>query len=173
MSIDYNILVDDLNKEEPLSEQEMALRSLFVHEYLKDYNPIAAARRCGFVELIAKEYAIAYMQEPYVQRLLSTTQLSPSSNPEEELSFDKRRIRAGLMHEAHYYGPGSSHAARVNAFSTLAKLYHVEDEYKPKVEKKGGMIHGGVMEVPGLIGLEAWETQSKKSQTQLQEDVRK
>lgn len=92
-------------------------QAVFVQEYLVDMNATQAAIRAGYSEHTANEQgsqllvklsiaeAIADAQQARSQRTLITTDI----------------IVAGLHKEALYAGEGSTHGARVTAWSHLAK----------------------------------------------------
>jgi cytochrome c5 len=151
-----------------MSERERALRDLFVMHYLMDYDQVKAAQRCGFTYQFAVEYAKKFMEEPYVQQKLNEVTFSKMDQRALE-EYDKTRIRAALMAEAHYRGPGSSHAGRVAALGKLAALYGME---APKKSTMDVTHKGGVMAVPGIATLDDWESQASDSQDKLVENAR-
>lgn len=73
------------------------------------------------------------------------------------------------MREAHYRGPGSSHAARVAA---LGKLASIRDMDAPTKIKADLSMRGGVMMIPAIANLEDWEKAAQASQSSLQEDAK-
>lgn len=146
-----------------MSDREKALRDLFVAEYLIDYDPVSACQRCGFERQFAQEFAVKFMHEPYVQQKINLMKFQDM--PEKDvLEFDKKRIRSALMYEAHYRGPGSSHAARVAALGKLASLTGME---APKKSEQTITHRGGVMAVPGIASLDDWESAAGASQDAL------
>lgn len=152
----------------PMSEREKALRDMFVSEYLVDYDQVKAAQRCGFNLQFAVEYAKRFMEESYVQqRIRDVTFMKVDEKAIEQ--FDKTRIKAALMAEAHYRGPGSSHAGRVAALSKLASLYGME---APKKSAMDVTHKGGVMAVPGIASLAEWEQTAAESQDKLVANAR-
>lgn len=152
----------------PSDPRQKALRDLFVSEYLVDYDQIASALRCGFGIEMAREYGVRFMQEPYVQRRIKELQYV-KYDESADTDFNQARIKARLLHEAHYYGPGATQSARVAALSTLAKMYGME---KPKTPAGAASV-GGVMQVPGISSIDDWEAAAVDSQTQLISDARK
>ncbi len=162
-SDDYNWTSACMDRTE-LSDQEKALRDLFVAEYLVDYDQVAAAIRCGFSAGFAGDYAKKFMGEPYVQKKLKGEQLAEPQNKEEEADQErihKRKILAALMREAH--NPMISGAARVGALSRLAAIYQMDMPAKGAAE----MHRGGVMMVPAIANIDEWQTAAIASQTQL------
>ena len=150
-----------------LSAKERELRDKFVEEYLIDFDQTAAAIRIGFSASFAQTYAEKFMTEPYVRKKISDMQTAMAEDEKIEADLDRRRIRAALMREAHYRGPGSSHSARVSA---LAKLATIRDMDAPTKIKADLSLRGGVMMVPAIANLEEWEKAAQASQTNLQKD---
>lgn len=149
------------------SAKEKALRDLFVAEYLVDYDEFRAAQRCGFNAQFAREYARKFMDEPYVASKISALRTAPTVDENALLSYNQRRVREGLVTEAHYRGPGSSHAARVSALKALAELTGMVK--KPEAKTQGAL--GGVMAVPGIADIDQWERVASASQDALVQDA--
>ena len=163
-SDDYNWTSACMDRAD-LGEQEKALRDTFVAEYLVDYDPLAAAMRCGFAASFAGDYAKKFLNESYVQQRLKQEQLTePGSKQdvEDEEKLNKRKILMGLLREAH--NPMISGSARVAALSRLAVIYGMDQPLKADA---AGMHRGGVMMVPAIANLDAWENAAVASQTQL------
>lgn len=168
-STDYNWTQAALKQPE-LSEQELALRNLFVDEYLTDFDSVSAAMRCGFASSFAEDYAKKFLSEPYIQQRIKKEQLREPENKEEKTSEDdhnKRRVLSALMREAHnQYNSG---AARVAALSRLTAIYGMEAPIKSQQE----ILHrGGVMMVPAIADINAWEQSAIESQTKLVVEAR-
>ena len=116
-----------------LTPREKAVRDLFVDEYFKDFNYTRACTRVGFGEQDAITFALRFQYCPYVQgRIADRQNVNNVVNDDNELDLDKMRAKLinGLMEDAMYKGPGSSHAARVKAKSDLAKLLNMEPPSK-------------------------------------------
>lgn len=151
-----------------MSPREKALRDLFVSEYLVDYDQLRAAQRCGFNYQFAVEYAKKFMDEPYVQQQINAVKFR--DYPERDVAeYDKKRIIASLMSEAHYKGPGSSHSGRVSALAKLAVIYGMD---APKKVEQSVTHRGGVMSVPGIASLDDWEKAAAQSQDALVQHAR-
>lgn len=152
-----------------LSLEEQALRDLFVLEYLKDWDAFAAAIRCGFSGLAAKEYAQRFMEEPYVRNRIKQGEMALASDGQKATAARKKIIMAGLMREAHQWG--GSQAARVSALTTLAKIHGMD---VPKAGSRNGQARdgAGVMVVPGIAKAEDWEAQAVSSQRKLVDATR-
>lgn len=148
-----------------LSAREIALRDLFCAEYLIDYNQVAAAMRCGFPRYHATEWATKFMEEAYVQQKLRDMTYTPV-DPDKEREYNAQRVKQQLLREAHYRGPGSSHAARVAALGKLAKIYGLEAPEKAEIAFEH---RGGVMRIPSAATSEEdWEAAATVSQQKLQ-----
>jgi len=74
----------DPQKMEPplLNEKEIAVRDLFVGEYVKDNDPYRACIRIGFLPVFAADQAKMFMNDGYVLRKLSWLS-GQSVNPSE------------------------------------------------------------------------------------------
>jgi hypothetical protein len=152
---------------QPLSAAEKQLRERFVEEYLFDFSPSYAAVRCGLPLSFASDYANKWMEEPYVRQLIAERQKMLSDNPKLEAAENQRRILARLLKEAHYNGPGASHAARVSALSQLKQIYGMDAPQKFEINQAN---RGGVMQVPAIADIDAWEAAATASQEQLRKD---
>lgn len=161
-------LPGELPQAAEMTVREKALRDTFVSEFLVDYDQVAAAMRCGFNRQFAQEYAQKFMEEPYVQQQINRVRFSPMDDNELE-KYDKARVRSQLMAEAHYKGPGSSHAARVAALGRLQAMLGME---APKKVDATVNHRGGVMAVPGIAKLDDWEQEASASQDALVEHAR-
>lgn len=152
-----------------LSKEEVALRDLFVFEYLKDWDAIAASIRCGFNGTFAKEYAQRFMDETYVRVRIKQGEMALSGEGRKPEQARKRIIMAGLMREAHQWG--GSQAARVSALTALAKVHGMD---APRVGARAGTNKAGqgVMMVPGIAKAEEWEAVAVPSQRKLVEATR-
>lgn len=118
-------------QEQRLSDAERALRDRFVTEYLEDFNVFAAAQRVGYNDEYAKTWGPKLFHEPYVQRRIAEMQ--------KELDIDekethRRRIISTLYRESNYFGPGSSHGARVAALSKLSAMFGFDAPVKTSGE---------------------------------------
>lgn len=156
------------NLAQELSEREIELRDRFVKEYLYDYDIRLAAIRMGFVETIATEFGLKLFNDSYVQKCLAEEQRKIAEDPKAEDEATKRRIRAGLIREANYRGIGGSHAARVSALSQLKSIYGMDAPTKIQADIKH---QGGVMAVPAIADLDAWQKAAESSQQKLVSDT--
>lgn len=152
--------------EPELTERERALRDLFVNEYLVDYNEFRAAQRCGFQASFAKDYAIKFMNESYVQKRIKAVEHGPIDGPSKD-KYDKERVRAILMKEA--LDPSSTGSARVSAAAKLAVILGMDAPTKTINEN---VNKGGVLMVPAIANLDDWQAIAQASQAKLVADAR-
>lgn len=154
-------------EERSYSDREIKLRNNFVKEYLKDYDPVGAAQRVGYARSIAREYAIRFMDEPYVARMIKQLEEAPIEEVDTETM--KKRIMAGLYKEANNFGLGATHAGRVAAWAKLAQLQGMEPASRVKNEITGadGAALGGMFVLPGLMTPEDWEKAAATQQQDL------
>lgn len=153
----------------PTDQRQKALHDLFISEYLVDFNQTDAAQRCGFQREFAIEYGQRLMATPYVKRRIKELQLMKVDEVQ-DAEYNKVRVKAALIREAHYHGPGSSQSARVAALAQLSKLYGME---APKKSEATVTHRGGVMAVPGIATMDDWEAAAVQSQVELVSDARK
>lgn len=107
----------------PLTSVEIQLRDLFVTEYLKDFDPVCAAIRCGFNKGIAEDYAKRFWDEPYVQQKISEAKTKLSIDD----AFEKENfaLTIATLRQAMQNGP---YASRVSAARELKALYGWESK---------------------------------------------
>lgn len=159
--------VDPQFLEQELTEKEVLLRRAFVQEYMKDRNAYAACLRLGFMAPYAEDWARAFMAEGIVRRLIAKAEEYDDSA--EARDARAKAVEAMLFKEASYYGPGSSHGARVSALSNLAKIYGIEAPTKNEAEVT---YKGGVMMVPALTSPDEWGKLAQQSQADLKDSVK-
>lgn len=122
-------LVDPLLLAPSLSEDEKAIRDLFCIEYVKDFDPVQACVRMGFMAVYAVEYGQRYLEEPYVQQQLAALQRKQQLSEEEQRNEDKALIMS-VLRQAAQNGP---YASRVQAAKQLAIMHGLD-----KTESDGG-----------------------------------
>lgn len=153
--------------ETTLTVSEQAVRDMFVREYLADRDAYAACLRCGFTRPFATTYARQFMAEPYVRKRISEFTTRVLQTKEEKVEFEeqmRRQVIEQLVKDAHYKGPGASHAARVSANAKLAAILGMDAPTKTQNEN----IHrGGVMIVPEQVDIATWEAMAMKQQEDL------
>ena len=153
--------------EPALNEHERKLRDHFVNEYLVDYNEVRAAQRCGFQISFAKDYAIKFMQESYVQKRIKEVEQQQPVEDKRLEEYNKKRITAILMKEA--MDPNSTGSARVAAAGKLAVIYGMD---APTKIEATNTHKGGVLMVPAIANINDWEAIAQASQAQLVADAR-
>ena len=99
------------------ARQLTAKQAAFVREYLVDLNATGAARRAGHSERTASEVGYENLRKPQINEAIERALAERAART--ELSADE--VIAGLRREANYKGEGSSHSARVSAWSWLGK----------------------------------------------------
>jgi len=112
------LYLDPRLMEAELSEQEKALRDLFVQEYIKDFDPFQACLRVGFQAAFAVEYAKRFMSEAYVQRKIADLQRATPENEDAQARQDKALVLS-VLRQAAQNGP---YASRVQAAAKLATI---------------------------------------------------
>lgn len=112
------LYLDPRLMEPELSEQEKALRDLFVQEYIKDFDPFQACLRVGFQAAFAVEYAKRFMSEAYVQRKIADLQRATPENEDAQAKQDKALVLS-VLRQAAQNGP---YASRVQAAAKLATI---------------------------------------------------
>lgn len=165
---EYELLpIDETMFATDMSPSEQAARDLFVAEFLRDRDAYAAALRCGFSKAFATTYARQFMAEPYVRRRIAehTTHIPKTVSERKEFEETlKQQVLEQLIKDAHYKGPGASHAARVSANAKLAAILGLDAPIKTQTDITN---RGGVMIVPGIMDIDEWERQAMKQQEDL------
>ena len=155
-------------QEAELTEKEFALRVEFVRFYVRSRDPRKACLSLGFMEAYASDWAIQFMNEGVVQRLI---QAEDAREDTPEASVARKRMYRAMMEDAAMdRGPGSSHGARVSAITQLMKIEGMDYE-APAETTKGGPA-GGVMLVPALGTADDWCSVAMQSQHRLKQTVR-
>lgn len=99
------------------SKKLTAKQQRFVDEYLIDLNATQAAIRAGYSEKTARSQGQRLLTNVDIARVIKKAQ---SAISERNLVTQDDVIR-GLLTEAEWMGEGSSHSARVQAWSQLGK----------------------------------------------------
>lgn len=107
-----------------------AKQRAFVREYAIDHNAAGAARRAGYSHKTADKIGYELLRKPEIAEQL--TQYEEQHNQQAQLS--RQKVIDGLLAEAEYQGEGSSHSARVAAWSHLGKYLGM---FTDKVEQAG------------------------------------
>jgi hypothetical protein len=154
-----------------LTWRERALRDLFVQEYLVDYDQYAAALRCGYSAVYAREESVKLMNEPYVRQRIKDKEVLPDDedNPEKMKNY----VVVGLRREANYRGAGASPSARVAALAKISSIYGLDAPTKTKNEHTGAdgaALMAGTIVIPGLMTMEQWAEAAAAQQAALVKD---
>lgn len=160
--MDNSDIDNDGLQADSLTEREKLVRDKFVREYLKDYDQYKACLRVGYSPAWAKEFAVRFMEEPYVLQQIQNVQ---NQSEEIDAETEKRRIKAALWREANNFGPGSSQAARVAALAKLSAFQGMDAPTRSKTEMN--ITDGGVFIVPGIMTPEQWAAQAESQQEEL------
>lgn len=99
----------------------------FVEEFTVDFNATQAAIRAGYSEKSARAIGCELLTKPDIKNAIQT-RVKKLSN---DALVNRELIINGLLAEAMNYGERSSHAARVSAWSQLAKVTGLNVENKP------------------------------------------
>jgi phage terminase small subunit len=94
-----------------------AKQAKFIEEYLVDLNATQAAIRAGYSMKTAKDIACENLAKPNIASAIACAQDELSQRT--KITIDC--VLAGLLTEAGNTGEGSSHSARVSAWSHLGK----------------------------------------------------
>lgn len=112
------LILDPRLMEPELTENEKALRDVFVDYYSEDFDAYQACIKVGFQSAFATEFAKKFMAEPYVLRRISEQQRSRTVTSEKEVE-DDRALIISTLRQASQNGP---YASRVAAARELAKM---------------------------------------------------
>ena len=157
--------------ESDMSEEDQRLRDAVVREYLFDRNWANACKRLGMSQIMAFEYAQRFQADPYCIKRLKDLELEaahlPTANKKQQAEEKRQALIRQLEEQSTYYGPGSSHGARVAAIKQLCVMYGFEAPKQTNVN----VTQSGVMLVPTSGTAEDWERASSESQKKLQEDT--
>lgn len=158
--------LDLATQEIAYTPEERAVRDAFVKEYVIDQSPIDAAVRIGFHRAFAGQYVKQFFEEPYVMRKIREYEALHSLDNEEFVKEQHSRIIANLIREANYFGPGCSHAARIQANIKLAEMTGMINE-----SGEGGST-SGVMVVEEISDVDSWEAKAAEAQAKLKQEVK-
>jgi len=150
-------------QEEKLTPSERTKLDQFIKEYLLDYDLKAAAIRTGCPSAIATEMGTLWLNKPYTQRKVKDLEGNPTD--EETPDVMKKRILAGLVREANYYGPGSSQSARVAALAKLASIHGMDAP--SRIQQEITTEGQAVFVIPGQMTPEQWKAAAEAQQDAL------
>lgn len=158
------LFFDEIIQPRALSPGELAIRAVFVEEYLKDYDGYLAAIRCNFHPTQALQAARELLQDAEVNRMIQS-KLCNFHTQGKRSQEQRDLIIRSLIKEAHAHGMGCSQVGRISALSTLAKIFNLD-----KVQEKASVVHH-VMEVPMAMNNDDWESTATKQQAKLKNDA--
>ena len=143
-----------------LSQEQINLRHNFVSEYVKDMDSVKACLRLGYNISYAKDASKNFMLDPYVQYVLSARNVEAKSTPDAHLDGVRSRnqAKAALMQ---IINCGCDEKAIVSA---LKLKFQIDKEER----SVSGSEASGVMVVPGMVDISAWERSAMESQELLQ-----
>lgn len=113
-------------------------QALFAKEYPVDLNATQAAIRAGYSAKTAYSSGQRMLKDPRVAAVIQAEMEKISKR----IEITQDEVARGLWREAHFFGDGASHGARVSAWANLARHLGM---YKEKVEVTGK--DGGPVEV--------------------------
>lgn len=141
-----------------ISPKVMAVRQLFVLEFVKDFSPLNAMLRLGWKTDHPAQLGNNWLREPYTQYVLDKF----IREAKDEALVTRATIIAGLVREANTYGLDGSGASRTGALRSLAKILGMELQ-KVQVET----VSPGVMFIPMMGSPDQWEQMAAKAQEDL------
>lgn len=107
--------------------QVNARQQRFVEEYLVDLNATQAAIRAGYSAKTANEQGAQLLAKLSIQEAIEAAKAKRS----ERTAVTAEDVVLGLLQEAKFTGEGSSHSARVSAWSWLGRHLSIfEDKVK-------------------------------------------
>jgi len=130
-----------------LNEQEKALRELFVSEYLKDFNEINAALRCGFAIAFAIQWGPVLLKETYVQRRLAELTRKPGALNQSDQDKEDRALVENTLRRNMQTGTGAVQVTAAKAFNEL-KGWTKHDDSADAAEALAELFKGFAQKVP-------------------------
>ena len=115
-----------------LGEADKGIRDKFASEYVEDYDPVAAALRCGYSSSFAVHFARVFMGESYTRQKIKELEASLGATSEKEVW--RQRITRSLWREATNKGPDGSAGARVSALKEIKNMYGLDAPVETKLE---------------------------------------
>lgn len=138
-------------------------RELFVREYMKDFNAVAACQRLGWTYAFPSVVANSFLREDYTQWFLQKC----IDEIDEDSIVTRNRIQAGLLKETEGEDR-EGRTARITAWRVLAKIKGME-----KTVVEGNLTtDGGVMELPFYPNEEEYKKKTREDQAALKRAVR-
>lgn len=89
----FDTSLDPQRMEPALTEQEMAVRDLFVNEYVKDFDAYRACIRMGFLSAFAIDQAKTFTADGYVLRKIAFLTTRPKTASEQDKAEMLENVR--------------------------------------------------------------------------------
>lgn len=149
-----------------LTEEEYLLRKEFAKLFCRHHNAHSACVELGFAQPYVDDWAKALMADCVVRKLIHEEQEFLAS--EKGLKTVEQEVINKLRALGDLEGPGSSHGARVSAWTNVGRLLGMET-----TKTETNVTHkGGVMMVPALTNPDQWGELAAPSQAKLKETVK-
>lgn len=149
---------------ERLAPAAKAIRDKYVDFLLKGHTKAQAAIYAGYAPRSAFKKGSELYYEPYVQERLAKLR----DKMDDDQIITRKEVIIGLVQEARNDGPDSKHAARVQAWSQVAKIMG----YEAPTKVEATVTHkGGIMVVALAPTDNDWEAVATVSQNRLQHDA--
>ena len=146
-----------------LTDAERDLRDRFVAEYVIDRNEYKATMRLGYMSSVATSYSQIFMNCPYVQKRIAEQMYAPQPH------LNKESAAAFAVNTLAQVMASGGYKERVSAAKVWADIHGLN---APTKTENKHMISGGVMLIPAIADIDAWEREAVNSQAQLVEDTR-
>ncbi|MCP5006381.1 MAG: hypothetical protein GY941_20950 [Planctomycetes bacterium] len=160
-----NLITEEFRAEE-LDAAEREVRDAFIAEFMRDYDPVDACIRIGFLPTLANEFAAQFMSEGYVLRAVLRAQAAPINEDQKEVM--RAQVVHALWKEANSAGRASE---RIASLGHLSKILSLDPSTQPK-GSNAALPAGGVMVVPAMTDPDTWSAMARESQRKLKETVR-
>lgn len=165
MAVNNDGLYDSKVMAPKLTDAERELRDRFVQQYIVDRNEYKATIRLGYLHSVASSYSTLFMNCPYVQKRIIEEMSSPNFAQDE-----KSRDSALMKNTLRQVILSGANKDKVSASKALGDIHGINTSANKKDANKG--ILGGVMVVPAIADIDAWEKEALASQGKLVEDTR-
>lgn len=146
-----------------LSDAERDLRDKFVNEYVIDRNEYKATLRLGYMHSVATSYSQIFMNCPYVQKRIVERMFTTSEHvtPESAKAFAVNTLSQVML--------SGGYKEKIGATKLWADIHGLNAPIKTDNKHT---ISGGVMLIPAIADIDAWEREATNSQSKLVEDTR-
>jgi len=152
-------------RQKEITEDEYQLRKSFAEFFCYYHDAIKSCIALGIEKAYAEEWARFLMADCITRQLIQERHEYLAT--ENGLKEVKNVVITKLMELGDFAGEGSSHGARVTAWTNIARILGLD---KPETTE---LIHkGGVMLVPHMVDADSWGEFASKSQSNLKETVK-